>query len=53
MKEFIFQKELTVINQVSQKNVWFVINGSLKMLVINFNHMFVIVAMIYQWWFMN
>ena len=37
-----FQKELTQIKQVHQKNVCFVIIGILKMLDLNFNHMFVI-----------
>ena len=48
MKELMFQKELTLINQKSQKNVRFVIIGILKILVINFNHMFVVVVMIYE-----
>ena len=46
--EFMFQKELTLIKQVHQRSMIFVINGILKMLVINFNHMFVMVAMPYQ-----
>ena len=34
----MFQKELTLIKQVNQKNVCFVIISTLKTLVINFNH---------------
>ena len=37
-----FQMELTLIKQVHQKNVYFVIIGTLKMLDLNLNHMFVI-----------
>ena len=37
-----FQKELTLIKQVHQKNVCFVIIGTLKILDLNLNHMFVI-----------
>ena len=48
MKELTFQTELTLINQTDQKNECFVIIGILKILVINFNHMHVIDAMIYQ-----
>ena len=40
MKELIFQKELTLIKQMHQKNVCFLINGILKMLDLNLNHMF-------------
>ena len=47
----MFQKELTLIKQMHQKIVIFVIIGILKMLVINFNRMLVMVIMIYQWWF--
>ena len=35
-------KELTLINQTNQKNLWFVIIDSLKILVTNLNHMSVI-----------
>ena len=49
MKEL---KEMTLVNQINQKNVSFVIIGILKILVINFNHMHVTDVMIYQWWFM-
>ena len=48
MKELMFQKELTLISQTNQKNLYFVIIGILKILVINFNHMHVIDTMIYQ-----
>ena len=34
----MFQKELTLIKQAHQKNVCFVIIGTLKMLVLNSNH---------------
>ena len=46
-KELMFQKELTLIRPISQKNVNFVINGFLKMLDLGLNHMFVINVMIY------
>ena len=36
----MFQKELTLIKQVHQKNVCFVIIGTLKMLDLNSNCMF-------------
>ena len=49
----MFQKKLTSIRQVHQKSVIFVIIGILKMSVINFNHMFVMVGMVYQWWLMS
>ena len=39
-------EELTLINQISQKNVWFVIIGILKILVIILSRMFVINVMI-------
>ena len=48
LKELVFQKELTLINQTSQKNIWHVIIGILNILIINLNHMSVINAMIYQ-----
>ena len=41
----MFQKELTLIKQVHQKNVCFVIIGILKMLDLNSNRMFVINVM--------
>ena len=43
----MFQKELTLIKQVHQKNVCFVIIGTLKMLDLNLKSMFVMDAMIY------
>ena len=43
----MFQKELTLIKQVHQKNVCFVIIGTLKMLDLNSNCMFVINATMY------
>ena len=45
--ELMFQKELTLINQTNQKNVYFVIIAILKILVINPNHWFVMVVMMY------
>ena len=38
----MFQKELTLKEQVHQKNVCFVTIGILKMLDLNLNHLFVI-----------
>ena len=46
--ELMLQKELTLIKQVHQKNICFVIIVVLKMLVINFNYMFVMVVILYQ-----
>ena len=43
----MFQKELTLIKQVHQKNVCFVIIGILKMLDLNLNRMFVINVMMF------
>ena len=48
IKELMFLKELTLINQINQKNLLFVIIGILKILVLNLNHMFVINVMMYQ-----
>ena len=45
-KNLVFQKKLTLIKQVHQKNVCFVIIGILNMLDLNLNHMFVINVMI-------
>ena len=42
MKKLILQKKLTLIKQLHQKNVCFVIIGILKMLVLNLNLMFAI-----------
>ena len=41
-KNILFQKELTLIKHVYQKNVCFVIIGTLKMLDLDFNDMFAI-----------
>ena len=41
MKKVIFQKELTLIKQMCQKNVCFVIIGVLKMLDLSLNRMFI------------
>ena len=38
MKEMMFQKKLALINQINQKNVWFVIIVILKILVCNKCH---------------
>ena len=46
-KKLMFQKELTLIKQVLQKNVSFVIIGILKMLDLNWNHIFVINFMMF------
>ena len=43
----MFQKELTLIKQVHQKNVCFVVIGTLKMLDLNSNRMFVINVTMY------
>ena len=48
MIELLLQKELAKIKQMHQKNVCFVTIDILKMLVINFNHVFVMVVMMYQ-----
>ena len=52
-KILMFQKEVTLINQINQNNAWFVIIGILKTLVINFNHIFVTNVMTYQRWLIN
>ena len=46
-KKTMFQKELTIIIPVYQKNVCFVIIGILNMLDLNSNRMFVINVMMY------
>ena len=46
--ELMLQKELTLLKQVNEKNVCFVIIGILKTLVINFNHISVMVVMLCQ-----
>ena len=43
----MFQKELTLLKQVYQKNVSFVIIGILKMLDLDLNHIFAINAMMF------
>ena len=43
----MFQKELPLIKQGDQKNVCFVTIDILKMLDLNFKHMFVINVMMY------
>ena len=45
-KKLVSQKELTLIKQVNQKIVCFVIIGTLKTLVINFNRLFVMIVML-------
>ena len=47
-KVLMFQKESTLINQMSQKSVSFLITGFLKTLVMNVSNMFVMDAMIYH-----
>ena len=44
----MFQKELTIIKQVHQKNVCFVIIGTLKILDLNLNRIFVMNVMIFD-----
>ena len=48
MKKLMFQNELTLIKQVYQKNVCFVIIGILNMLVTNLNRMFGINVTMYS-----
>ena len=47
MKKLMFQKKLTLIKQVYQTDVFFVIIGALKMLVLGLNHIFVTNVMVY------
>ena len=47
-KVLMFQKESTLINQMSQKSVSFLITGILKTLVMNVSNMLVMDAMIYH-----
>ena len=47
MKELIFQKKFTLINQANQQNVCFVIIDILKILVTNLKHTIVMIVMIY------
>ena len=46
-KNLMFQKKLIIIKQVHQKNVCFVIIGTLKMLDLDLNHMFVTNVMMF------
>ena len=46
-KKLMFQKELTLIKQVYQKNAYFFIIGTLSILDLNLNHMFVINVMMF------
>ena len=47
-KVLMFQKELTLISQMSQKSVSFLTTGISKRLVMNVSNMFVMDAMIYH-----
>ena len=47
-KVLMFQKELTLISQMSQKSVSLLITGILKTLVMNVSNMFVMDVMIYH-----
>ena len=47
MKKLTFQKELTPVKQVHQKNACFVIIGNLKILDLNLTHTFVINVTLY------
>ena len=49
----MFQKELTLIKQVYQKNACFVTIGILKMLDLDLNHMFAIDVIMFWWLLMN
>ena len=44
--EQMFQKELALIKQTNQKSAKFVITGTLKILVMNMNHFFIMVLMV-------
>ena len=46
MIELIFQRELMLIKEMNQKNVIFVTNGILKILILSMNHIFTMVVMI-------
>ena len=46
-KKLMFQKELTQTKQVHQKNVFFVIIGTFKMVDVHLSHMFVTNVMIF------
>ena len=47
--KLVFQKELTLIKQVHQKNLCFVIIGTLKIMDLNSNLMFLINITMYLW----
>ena len=47
MKKLVSQRELALIKQMRHKNVSFVIIGTLKLLDLNLNHMFVTNITIY------
>ena len=44
MIKLMLQKELTLIKQTHQKNVKFVIVGTLKILVLSMNHIFTMIV---------
>ena len=46
IKELMFQKELTLVNQINQNNAQFLIIGISKILAIDLNHIFEMVDMI-------
>ena len=47
IRKLLSQKELTLIKQMHQKNVYFVIIGILKMLDFSLNYMFIINVMMF------
>ena len=47
MKKLMIEKEFMLIKQVCQKNVCFAIIGTLKMLDLGLNHIFVINVVMY------
>ena len=49
MKKLISMMKLTLISDISQRSVSFVIADILKTLVITMSHMFVINVTVYQW----
>ena len=49
----MFEKELTIIKQIHQKNACFAIIGTLKILDSILNHMFVTNVMMFWWLLMN
>ena len=46
MIEWIFQKELALIKQMHQNSAKFVIIGTLNILILNMNHIFVMVVIV-------